>query len=254
MSSQMDTRASVEALFSLAKERARAGDDAGAARTWDAAVSLAEGAGLGEIVAIAEAGLAQADVRERRLDVAHARLHTAWMRCQGPEASPGVRAQVGGQLGQVLVFRGRPAEGVALMQGAVADWRTADEATAAHELELAVTAICDRVDRAVEESAGAPAEAQAAALCRRAEVALATGRTDRALLDLAAAWDLARPLAPRLRGRVAALHGQVLAAQGSPEALPVLLSARAAWEAVGDPDWVARVDGLISGATGAAQA
>lgn len=250
----MDTRASIEALFSLAKQRARAGDEAGAARTWDAAVGLAEREGLEEIVAVAEAGLAQADVRERRLEVARARLHTAWGRCQGPDTSPGVRAQVGGQLGQVLVFLGQPAEGVALMHGAVADWRSAGETTAAHELELAMSAVCERVDRAVQESAEAPAEARAAALCRRAEVALATGRTDRALADLASAWDVARPLAARPRGKVAARYGQLLAAQGSPHAVPILLAAREAWVAAGEPAWVARVDQLIGGASGVGKA
>lgn len=254
MAGEMDTRASVEALFQLARDRARAGDDAGAARTWDAAVGLAEGAGLEEIVAIAEAGLAQVDVRERRLEVAHARLASAWARCGRPGVPAAVRAQVGGQLGQVLVFLGRPAEGASLMHGAVRDWQAAGESTAAHELELALSAVCERVDRAVDEAASAPAESRAAALCRRAQVALATDDAERAVRDLAAAWDLARPLDPRPRGRVGALYGQLLAARGAPDALPVLLAARQAWEAVGERGWIQRVDALIAGAAGAAEA
>jgi hypothetical protein len=254
MADSMDTRASVEGLFTLAKERARAGDEAGAARTWDAAVALAEEAGLQEIVAVAEAGLAQADVRERRLDIAQARLESAWARCQGPGIPAGVRAQVGGQLGQVLVFQGRPADGVALMHAAVGDWRAAGDAAAAHELELAVSAVCERVDRAVDELGDGAPEARAAALSRRAQVALATGHVDRATADLEAAWGLAQGLPARPRGRVAALYGQLLTAQGAPGAMPILQAARAAWQEAADPAWVARVDALISRASSAAEA
>ncbi|MEC8422154.1 MAG: hypothetical protein VX000_00180, partial [Myxococcota bacterium] len=168
--------------------------------------------------------------------------------------SAGVRAQVGGQLGQVLVFLGLPGEGISLMQGAVVDWDAAGETTAAHELELAISAVCERVDRAVVEAEGGSAEERAAALCRRAQVALATDHPEAALSDLADAWSLARALPDRPRGRVAALYGQVLAAQGSEAALPVLLAAREAWASADDPSWVARVDALIAGASGAAEA
>lgn len=254
MADPMDTRTSIEGLFALARERARSGDEAGAARTWSAAVSLAEETGLEEVVAIAEAGLAQADVRERRLDAARVRLEGAWTRCQGAAISPGVRAQVGGQLGQVLVFLGQPGEGVALMQAAVRDWRTAGDDTAAHELELAVSAICERVDRAVDEASGSDPEHRAACLCRRAEVALGTDHTARALEDLAAAWALARELPARPRGRVGALYGQVLAAQGAATAMSVLLAAREAWQEAGDDIWLDRIDRVIASASGAGQA
>ena len=254
MTQQLGKRASIEGLFTLARERARAGDESGAARTWAAAVALAEREGLEEIVAVAEAGLAQADVRERRLDLAQARLEAAWRRCRPPSTPPGVRAQVGGQLGQVLVFQGRPAEGVALMHAAVQDWRSAGDATAAHELELAVSAICERVDRAVDEISDADPETRAAALCRRAEVALATDHAERAQCDLAEAWSLAQVLPARPRGRVGALYGQLLAARGAPGAMAVLLTARAAWAEADEPQWLERVDAILATTTAAGQA
>jgi len=254
MTQELDARASIEGLFSLARERARAGDESGAARTWAAAVALAEREGLEQIVAVAEAGLAQADVRERRLDLAQTRLEAAWRRCQSASTAPGVRAQVGGQLGQVLVFQGRPAEGVALMHAAVRDWRTAGDPTAAHELELAVSAICERVDRAVDETPEAETEARAAALCRRAEVALATDHAERALEDLAEAWSIAQSLPSRPRGRVGALYGQVLAARSAPGAMAVLLTARSAWAEADEPGWLDRVDAIIATTTAAGQA
>lgn len=246
-----DPATSVQGLMDLAKARAQAGDSDGAARTWQAAVHLAEAHGLHGVIAVAEARMAEVDVRARRLDLARQRLDIAWARLQGGGTAPAARAEVGGRLGQVLVFQGEVDAGVALMHAAASDWRTAGEETAAHELDLAVAAVCERIDRAVDD-AGVEPGPRAEALCRRARVKLAVGLGDDARKDLDAAWAMAAHLDPGPRGRVGALHGQVLAASGRPDAaLAVLHAARDALTEAGDAAWLARVDALLAGLPGA---
>ena len=235
--------ASVRALFELARARGAAGDSAGAARTWDAAVHLAEAKGLQGPLAIEITRLAEVDIRGKRFDVALALLEDAWARCEAHPVGHRVRAEVAGRLGQLLVFRGRPDLGVALMTQAIEAWQACGEAAASHELGLALAAICERVDRTVTDAGGDP-DGRARALEARARVKLAIGQPHDADTDLAQAWAIAR--SPAVRGRVGATYGPALRAAGRDAlAETVLTEARQAWATAGDGAWVAHIEALL---------
>jgi tetratricopeptide (TPR) repeat protein len=247
----LDPTASVQGLMDLARARAQAGDTAGAARTWQAAVHLAETHELHGLLAVIEARIAEVDVRARRLELARERLDAAWDRIRARNVPAATRAEVGGRLGQVLVFQGEVATGVALMQDAAAAWREAGEETTAHELDLAVAAVCERVDRAVDE-AGVEPGPRAEALARRARVKSALGMTAEAAEDLGKAWAMAARLEPGRRGRIGLLYGGALLERGAPDAaLAVVRVARAALEAAGDAHGLAAADALLARLPGA---
>jgi hypothetical protein len=236
--------AAVQALFDLARARGADGDMAGAARTWDGAVHLGEAHDLHGPIVVAIVRLAEVDVRARRLDEAQALLEEAWARCEAHPVGSRPRAEVAGRLGQILVFRGRPDLGVALMTQAVDEWERSGERAAAHELGLAIAAVCERVDQTVKD-AGETADARAHALEMRARVKLAVGQSHDAEVDLERAWGLAS--APAMRGRVGATYGTTLRAGGrEARAQSILEAARQAWTEAGDPAWVARIDALLA--------
>jgi len=212
-SAVLSTTASVDGLLDLARSRAKAGDSAGAGRTFAAALHLAEASGLWGPTARAQTWLAGIDVKRGQLDLARQRLDLAWAMVNEHALPAEVRGQVGAQLGQVLVFQGHPGPGAALMHSAIADLRSTGQQQEAGELELALAAICDRVDRAVDQAPPGSTE-RVHALLRRARTRLAVGQASAARADLAGAWQCADTMPVALRVQVGLHYGKLLLAAG----------------------------------------
>lgn len=186
----LDPAQSVEGLLQLAHARAEAGDSEGAGRTFAAALHLAEAHGLWEPTARAQAWLAGVDVRNGRLELARQRLDRAWALCVDHAVSPLLQAEVGSQLGQVLVFQGQPGAGVAHMQRARLAFGELGHPTERDELDLAIAAIHTRAAQAVDDTPD-DSEARVRALARLGEVRLGLGEPRSARDAFARAWETA---------------------------------------------------------------
>ena len=240
------TAESVDGLIELAKARAQAGDAAGAGRTFAAALHLAELHGLYGPTARAQTWLAGVDVKNGKLALARQRLDLAWQLCQAHDLSAQVRGEVGAQLGQVLVFQGHAGAGAALMYQAISDLQTAGQSRQAEELELALAAVCSRVDRAVDETPPGSIE-RVHALLRRARTRLGVGQSVAARADLCTAWDSATQLPNRLRAHIGHDYGKLLVAAGpqhAAQARAVLQAARML--SSDDPERCAELDALLA--------
>ena len=239
---------SVDGLIQLARTRAKAGDAAGAGRTFAAALHLAETHGLWGPTARAQAWLAGVDVKNGRLPLARERLDRAWALCSTHDVSLDVRAEVAGQLGQVLVFQGHAGAGAALMVEAVRLFGTLDRTAERDELELALAAMHGRVDDAVRE-AEPDTEAAVRATLRRGEVQLGMGQSAAARADFATAWQTAGRigLPSTFRGHIGLRYAGLLLA--GPAAMAE--SARTVLQATrvdlaDDEDALAEVDRLLT--------
>ena len=235
---------SVEGLLALARARAKAGDADGAGRTFAAALHLAETHGLWGPTARAQAWLAGVDVRHGRLTLARERLDRAWTLCTTHEVGADARAEVAGQLGQVLVFQGHAGAGAALMVEAARLFGTLER----DELELAIAAMHGRVEEAVRD---APPDTEAAvrATVRRAEVQLGLGQHGAARSDFAAAWHTASRIGldPHLRGHIGMRYARLLLAgsEGTTDSVrTVLQTARV--DLATDADALAELDTLLA--------
>ena len=230
-------------LLTQARKRVEEGHPAAARRLWEAAAALAGREGLPGVRIQAQHELAAFDIRDQDFAAARARLDEALgLARQSGEDAP--LAAVAGRLGQVLVFQGEPHHGVVVLREAIAAWTRLGQDQPVRELELAVQAVCARVDRAVVEAQGEAAAATAR--FHRARVRLACEDAAGARADLEAAWPaVQRGGDAESVGVVGTLLGQLLVAAGAPSALDVLTTARAAWSAHGDAEEVGRIDALL---------
>ncbi len=239
---------SVDGLLALARARAKAGDAEGAGRTFAAALHLAETHGLWGPTARAQAWLAGVDVRHGRLSLARERLDQAWTLCGTHDVGLDARAEVAGQLGQVLVFQGHAGAGAALMVEAARLFGTLKRTAERDELELALAAMHGRVDEAVRD---APPDTEVAvrATVRRAEVHLGMGRPNAARSDFATAWHTAAriSLPASLRGHIGVRYARLLIAgsEGTTDsARAVLQTARV--DLAADVDALTEIDTLLA--------
>ena len=236
----MDVAESVDGLLKLARARAKAGDLTGAARTWEAAIHLAEQAGIAGPEVAARLAVSEKLVQSGKPAEALDQLLAAWGRvAEGPPSAQ--RAEVEGRLGQVMVFVGEVAAGVARMRAASAAWTTLGEPARSTELDLATQAVEARVDRAV--SGAKDAEARVRALRVRATMLVANGSEALALRDLRDAWATVDPLPAGLR-TVVGLDLAALLVRGSEmdAARAVLGQARGLTD---DPNLNGAVDELL---------
>ena len=135
--------------------------------------------------------------------------------------------------------------GAALMHGAGADLRSAGLTREAEELELALAAVCQRVDRAVTQ-ASPGSTAQVHALLRRARTRLGVKQASAARADLASAWQCADSMPVSLRVHVGLHYGRLLLAAGphhTDQARAVLQATRMVTE---DPSQQATLDSLLA--------
>lgn len=241
--STTDPAASIQGLLDLARARAQAGDLAGAARTWEAAIHLADAHGLPGPEVAARLAMAERAVKQGRLDDAHAQLDAAWARIAGTDGPDA--AEVQGRRGQVLVFRGELGAGVAEMRAAAARWEALGVKDRATELDLAAQAVEARVDKAVDQAAAG--EARGRALRMRARLRRELGDGPAAAADLQRAWELAE-LPAGLRGGIGSELGALLLEQGQPDRARTVLSVA---RELGDNDQQAIVDALLAQAGGA---
>ena len=231
-------------LLTQARKRVEEGHPDAARRLWEAAADLAGREGLPGVRIQAQHELAAFDIRARKFEEARARLDEALgLARQSGEDAP--LAAVAGRLGQVLIFLGEPHHGVVVLREAVAAWTRLGQDQPVRELELAIQAVCARVDRAVTEADGEAA--RATALFQRARVRLACADADGARDDLEAVWPaVQRSGDAESVGVVGTLLGQLLVAAGAPSATAVLTTARAAWQAHGDAEQVAHTDAMLA--------
>ena len=242
MADNANTRAVVTDLLTQARQRLEEGHADAAQRLWGAVESLATAEALPDLRLQALHQLAAFDIRQQQLDAARRRLDEAFglARALGADAP---LAAVGARLGQVLVFVGEPHNGVVVMREAQAAWRRLDQEAPVRELDLAIQAVCSKVDEAV--SAATSPAALVHALFGRARVRLAIEDAGGARSDLQQAWDLCGRLERAdFTAVVGTLLGQLLTAAADPSADAVLARAQAAWSAQGDPEEAARVAAL----------
>ena len=144
------------------------------------------------------------------------------------------------------MFQGHAGAGAALMFQAISDLRGTGQEREAEELELALAAVCTRVDRAVSE-AEAGSVARIHALLRRARTRLGVGQASDARADLASAWDSGTDLPDRLRAHIGLDYGKLLVAAGAAHTV----QARAVLQATrmlcaGDAERCAEIDALLA--------
>lgn len=241
--SSTDPSASIQGLLELARARAQAGDLAGAARTWEAAIHLADAHGLPGPEVAARLAMAERAVKQGQLDEAHAQLDAAWERISGTEGPDA--AEVQGRRGQVLVFRGELGAGVAEMRAAAQRWERLGVKDRATELDLAAQAVEARVDKAVDEAT--TDDARARSLRMRARLHRSLGDATAAEADLAVAWEL-QALPQRLRAGIGSELGALLLERGQADRARTVLSAA---RDLGDAHHQAIVDALLAQAGGA---
>jgi tetratricopeptide (TPR) repeat protein len=241
--STTDPAASIQGLLELARARAQAGDVAGAARTWEAAIHLADEHGLPGPEVGARLAMAERAVKQGQIDEALAQLTAAWERVEG--AGGADAAEVQGRRGQVLVFQGELGAGIVEMRAAAARWESLGIKDRATELDLAAQAVEARVDKAVEEAT--TDEGRARSLRMRARLRRALGAAAAAEADLHGAWELSGVPA-RLRAGIGSELGALLLEHGQVDRARAVL---AATRALADSDQNDVVDALLARAGGA---
>lgn len=247
MPEESPAHAVAKSLLTQARKHVEDGQLDAARRLWRAAGELAADQHLPGIRIQALHELAAFDIRDRDFVAARARLDEALelARASGEDAPV---AAVAGRLGQVLVFQGEPHHGVVVMREAAAAWQRLGQSQPVRELELAIQAVCSRVDKGVRD-AGTDSAARAQALFARARVRLASDDATGAQSDLLACWPSVQQAGDAESvAVVGTMLGQLMVAAQDPGAPSVLATTRAAWQTTGDNDRVAQIDALLASA------